>query len=113
MSGMSGREKRDLSPKQFGELPGETRDQAKRQARGGMTNRERIMTELAAMSDRELHETLTNDNDSRLMDKLCFACEGRHGGECPMGATECLLWDGSWLRDEWDGVPLLEVSGNG
>lgn len=71
------------------------------------------MQELAAMSDRELHRALTNDNDNYLMDRLCYACEGRHGGECPMGATECLLWDGSWLRDEWDGMPLLEVGGNG
>lgn len=75
-----------------------------------MTNRERIMHEISAMSDRELHRALTNDNDSRLMDRLCYAREGRHGGECPLGATECLLWDGSWLRDEWDGTPLLEVS---
>lgn len=78
-----------------------------------MTNRERIMQELAAMSDRELHRALTNDSDNYLMDRLCYACEGRHGGECPLGATECLLWDGSWLRDEWDGKPLLEVGGNG
>ena len=78
-----------------------------------MTNRERIMQELAAMSDRELHRALTNDSDNYLMDRLCYACEGRHGGKCPMGATECLLWDGSWLRDEWDGVPLLEVGGDG
>lgn len=76
----------------------------------GMTNRERIMQELAAMSDRELHRALTNDSDNYLMDRLCYACEGRHGGKCPMGAAECLLWDGSWLRDEWDGKPLLEVS---
>ena len=73
----------------------------------GMTNMERVMQELAAMSDRELHRALTNDSDNYLMDRLCYACEGRHGGACPMGATECLLWDGSWLRDEWDGVPMM------
>ena len=78
-----------------------------------MTNRERIMTELAAMSDRELHRALTEDNDNRLTDRLCFACEARHGGECPLNSTDCLLWDGSWLRDEWDGEPLLEVDGDG
>ena len=75
-----------------------------------MTNRERVMQEISAMSDRELHNVVTNDNTGSLMDRLCHDCEARHGGECPMGDTECLLWDGSWLRDEWDGVPLLEVS---
>ena len=109
---MSGRENRDLSlqAQPGGQDVGETRDQAKRQARGGMTNRERIMQEISAMSNRELHNVVTNDNTGSLMDRLCFACEGRHGGKCPMGATDCLLWDGSWLRDEWDGTPLLEVS---
>jgi hypothetical protein len=109
---MSGRENRDLSLQAQGTAQdaGETRDQAQRQARGGMTNRERIMTELAGMNDQDLHNTLTNDNNSSLMDRLCYACEVRHGGECPLGATECLLWDGSWLRDEWDGRPLLEVN---
>lgn len=73
-----------------------------------MTNRERVMQELAAMNDQELHDTLTNDNESNsLMDRLCFACAAKHGGKCPVGATDCLIWDGSWLRDEWDGVPLM------
>jgi hypothetical protein len=78
-----------------------------------MTNRERIMQEMAGMSDQDLHNTLTNDNDSRLINRLCYACEARHGGKYPLGATECLLWDGSWLRENWDGESLLEVDGNG
>ena len=72
-----------------------------------MTNRERIMQEMAAMSDRDLFRLLTEDHDNRLMDRLCHACEARHGGKCPLDATDCLLWDGSWLRDEWDGKSLL------
>lgn len=109
---MSGRENRDLSLQAQGTAQdaGETRDQAQRQARGGMTNRERIMQEISVMSDQDLHNTLTNDNNSSLIVRLCYACEVRHGGECPLSATECLLRDGSWLRDEWDGKPLLEVS---
>ena len=108
---MSGREKRDLSlqAQPGGQDAGETRDQAKRQARGGMSNRERIMQELAGMSDRDFHNVVTHDNTGSLMDRLCFACEARHGGECPLDSTNCLLWDGSWLQEEWDGKPLLEV----
>ena len=71
------------------------------------------MQEMAAMSDRDLFRLLTEDHDNRLMDRLCHACEGRHGGECPLGMDDCLLWDGSWLREEWDGKPLLEVSSDG
>ncbi len=80
----------------------------------GITNRERIMQEMAVMSDQDLHKLLTDHGDHgvRLTDRLCYACEERHGGKCPL-VDDCLLGDGSWLRDEWDGKPLLEVDGNG
>ena len=76
---------------------------------GSMTNRDRIMQELAAMSDRDLFRLLTEDHDNRLTDRLCHACAARHGGECPENETNCLLWDGSWLWEKWDGETLLEV----
>lgn len=45
-----------------------------------MTNRERIMTELAGMNDQDLHNALTNDNDSRLIPN---DTEERSDGDCP------------------------------
>ena len=75
-----------------------------------MTNRERIMVEMAGMSDRDMSVMLMNDDGETLTDRLCHACIELHGGECPVEIdADCLLWDGSWLRDEWDGVPLLEI----
>lgn len=73
-----------------------------------MTNRERLMQEFAAMSDETLFDLITNCSmGQQLNDRLCFACEAAHGDVCPVGDGNCLLWDGHWLREEWDGTPIL------
>lgn len=73
-----------------------------------MTNRERVMQEIAQMSDEALYGLLTEcPKGQELSDRLCFACEAAHGDVCPVGVADCLLWDGHWLREEWDGKPIL------
>ena len=72
-----------------------------------MTNRERIMEEMAAMSDKALSGLILEDVE--VAGQLCSDCLTRHGDECPVGLNDCLLWDGSWLQKEWDGVSLLKV----
>lgn len=67
------------------------------------------MEEIIGMSDRKLSSMLMNDDGESITDRLCHACMKRHDGECPVGMNDCLLWDGSWLRNEWDGVSLLGV----
>lgn len=75
----------------------------------GQTNRERIMQELAAMDNQTFYRVLDGNADPAITDRLCRACTDRHGGKCPLGEEDCLLWDGSWLEDEWLGEALLEV----
>ena len=75
----------------------------------GQTNRERIMQELAAMDNQTFYRVLDCSADPAITDRLCRACKDRHGGKCPLGEEDCLLWDGSWLEDEWIGEALLEV----
>lgn len=72
-----------------------------------ISNRERIMQEIAGMSDKALSDLLLENME--VAGRLCSDCLTRHGDECPVGMNDCLLWDGSWLRKEWDGVSLLEV----
>ena len=74
-----------------------------------MTNRDRIMAELAAMDNQVFYKVLDGSADPALTDRLCHRCEQKHGGTCPLGDEDCLLWDGSWLDEEWIGEALLEV----
>lgn len=72
-----------------------------------MTVRERLMVELAALSDKAFYEVVDGKLDVSITDRLCYRCTERHGGQCPLGEDDCLLWDGRGMRDEWDGVPIL------
>ena len=74
-----------------------------------MTNRDRIMAELAMMDNQTFYKALDGTADPGLTDRLCHRCEQKHGGKCPLGENDCLLWDGSWLENEWEGEALLEV----
>ena len=74
-----------------------------------MTNRDRIMAELATMDNQTFYKALAGDADPSLTDRLCRRCEAKYGGECPLGEEDCLLWDGNWLEREWEGEALLEV----
>lgn len=76
-----------------------------------MTVRERLMVELAALSDKDFYEAVDGKLDQTITDRLCIRCVERHGGQCPLGEDDCLLFDGRGMRDEWDGAPILtEVS---
>lgn len=74
-----------------------------------MTNRDRIMAELAMMDNQAFYKALAGKADPALTDRLCHRCEQKHGGKCPLDEADCLLWDGSWLEHEWEGEALLEV----
>lgn len=74
-----------------------------------MTNRDRIMAELAMMDNQTFYKALGGSAELALNDRLCHRCEQKHDGKCPVGEEDCLLWDGSWLEDEWIGEALLEV----
>ncbi len=74
-----------------------------------MTNRDRIMAELAMMDNQAFYKALAGEADPALTDRLCHRCEQKHGGKCPLGEDDCLLWDGSWLEHKWEGEALLEV----
>jgi len=76
-----------------------------------MTNRDRIMAELAMMDNQTFYKVLDGSAEPG-MDRLCKQCKQckqKHGGKCPLGEDDCLLWDGSWLEHEWEGEALLEV----
>lgn len=61
------------------------------------------------MSDADLYWLLTEaPTGQKLNDRLCRACEAAHGDVCPVGDDNCLLWDGHWLSEAWDGTPILE-----
>ena len=74
-----------------------------------ISNRDRIMAELAMMDRPTFYRVLDGSADPSLTDRLCRRCEQKHGGKCPLGEEDCLLWDGSWLDKEWLGEALLEV----
>ena len=74
-----------------------------------MTNRDRIMAELAVMDNQTFYRVLDGSADPGMTDRLCEQCEGKHGGKCPLAESDCMLWDGSWLDHEWEGEALLEV----
>ena len=51
-----------------------------------MTNRERLIEELGALSSEDLYRALADNHCTmQLDDATCTSCQRKHGGDCPAG----------------------------
>ena len=66
-----------------------------------MTNKEKILDEMAGMTTAQMVEAIW---DGGLRDQLdaimCRECEAAHGGECPVGEGDCEKTLEGWLGEE-------------
>lgn len=69
-----------------------------------MTNRDRIMEELASMTNGEFYAAFADNSTTMAMeDQQCADCEATHGGcPCPGDAKKCV-----WTTEEWLGMECL------
>ena len=79
-----------------------------------MTNRERLLAELGALTSEDLYRALTDNRGAILIDDAtCASCQRKHGEKCPRPDDDavCMQPVEDWLDTAWDGTPILmEVS---
>ena len=75
-----------------------------------MTNRERLLAELGALTSEDLYRALTDNRGAILIDDAtCASCQRKHGEKCPRPDDDavCMQPVEDWLDMAWDGTPIL------
>ena len=68
-----------------------------------MTNREKLLTKISAMSDDELGAYLDGSIGEDISLLICSQCQKHHNGDCPMeslGLDSCPKSISDWLKEE-------------
>ena len=75
-----------------------------------MTNREKLLEDLAALSPEDLYTQLADNHLTRLIDDLtCEDCHAAHGDQCPDGDNACVMPADAWLEQTCPRERLIGV----
>lgn len=75
-----------------------------------MTNRERLIEELGALSNEDLYRAMTDNRGAILIDDAtCASCQRKHGGKCPRPDDDavCMQPVEDWPDMAWDETPII------
>jgi hypothetical protein len=75
-----------------------------------VSNRERLLAELQALTSEDLYRAMTDNRGAMLIDDAtCASCQRKHGGKCPRPDDDavCMQPVEDWLDMAWDGTPIL------